>query len=393
MAAGLMILILSMRYAEPVPLLTICSMDPVRRDVVAAGLLCDLPGAVVVQHDVNPDPDAAWVLRRTVYDLTGVIEHEYRDLEHRCLSCALREDVLPVLRRLGAGRRVERRPGARPSAVVLALPVTAVALPVVRAVQSLGPGAEVTPGAVLATIDPATFEGDLFGDDLLADRGLELAADDRRAVGEALAHQVEYADVVVTIPDEDQAPETRSVPDVPGRVAALLTHLNPSQVPPQALHDVRPHDLVRVRRPLDDARGDLRHAAPAITGDGPCGVWTVDLHSWRPLHPDRLHEGIEALAGGRFRGRGHFWLPTRPRTLALWDGAGGQLSIGPAGDWAGARPRSRLVVTGSGPDADLLEQAFERALLTDAELARGLDWWAGREDGFSPWLDDHRDAA
>jgi G3E family GTPase len=119
----------------------------------------------------------------------------------------------------------------------------------------------------------------------------------------------------------------------------------------------------------------------------------VDLDSWRPLHPDRLHESIEALASGPLRGRGRFWLPTRPDTLAVWDGAGGQLSIGVAGGWIGVPRRSRLVVTGTAPDPGLLEQAFDRALVTDAELGRGIGWWAGRGDGFDPWLGERREVA
>jgi hypothetical protein len=31
--------------------------------------------------------------------------------------------------------------------------------------------------------------------------------------------------------------------------------------------------------------------------------------------------------------------------------------------------------------------------LTDAELCRGLGWWAGGADGFDPWLGERREAA
>lgn len=363
----------------PIPVLTVCSLDPVLRDVTAAALLCDLPGAVALQHDLHADPAAGWALRRTIHDLDGVIEREFVHLDHPCLACALREDVLPTLRRLTAPDRTRRRP----SAVVLALPVTAEALPVVRAVQSLGESAGAVAAAVLTTVDAATLEPDLFGDDLLAERGLELSADDRRAVGEVLAHQVEYADVLVTVDDDGPPP----------RAAALLAHLAPPATRVETLHALHPGALLDVRRPVVDDRGDLCRAAPVVTGHDAHGFWTVDLDTWRPLHPDRLHESIEALAWGPLRGRGRFWLPTRPDTLAAWDGAGWQLSIGAVGTWRAAPRRTRLVVTGSDHDADLVCEAFDRALLTDAELARGLDWWAGRKDGFGPWLGDDREAA
>ena len=39
----------------PVPVLTVTSLDPVLRDATASGLLCDLPGSVVLRHDLTPD--------------------------------------------------------------------------------------------------------------------------------------------------------------------------------------------------------------------------------------------------------------------------------------------------------------------------------------------------
>jgi hypothetical protein len=113
-----------------VPVLTVSSVDPVLRASACAGLLFDLPGAVVVQHDLEPvDDEGASLLRRTVFDTAGTRERAEVRLEHGCLSGALREDVLPTLLRLAAGR---------PAALVLTLPVTAEPLPVVRALIESG---------------------------------------------------------------------------------------------------------------------------------------------------------------------------------------------------------------------------------------------------------------
>jgi G3E family GTPase len=115
------------------------------------------------------------------------------------------------------------------------------------------------------------------------------------------------------------------------------------------------------------------------------GVWTLDLRSWRPLHPERLRHRIGDLGGGARRSRGRFWLPTRPSTTCCWDGAGGQLSIGSVGPWLGNQPSTRLVVTGI-DDPSRVEAAFDEVLLSDAELAKGLSRWQGTDDGFDPWL-------
>jgi G3E family GTPase len=123
------------------------------------------------------------LLHRAVYDREGMREQETLDLDHGCLSCALREDIIPSLRRLVSDRV---RP---PTVLILALPATAEALPLVRALQPLdGPpavsGASVA--AVLTAVDMSTFAADLLGDDLLAERALHTSDEDRRSVGETL---------------------------------------------------------------------------------------------------------------------------------------------------------------------------------------------------------------
>ncbi|NHC14791.1 CobW family GTP-binding protein [Motilibacter deserti] len=348
------------------------AIDPVLRGVAAGDLLCDLPGALVVQHDLLPAG-----LRRVVYGSDGVREDVLVPLEHACLSCALREDVLPTVRRTLAGG------GAAP-AVVLALPATAEPLPVVQALVR----ARVRVGPLVTVLDGASVVDDLLGDDLLSERGIGLTVDDARSVGEALAHQLELADVVL-LPGP-----------APAQATAVLEHLAPEGARHVALHSgglagatlVEDARTRRARREELLRRGDPRCLGSRSTDDR-AGVWTLDLRSWRPFHPARLLEEIEALGAGPMRGRGCFWLPTRPDVVVAWDGAGGQLSIGGVGSWGSpaypghvAERETRLLVTGVDHDPAVLRRAFDSALMTDAELATGLDRWAGRPDGFDAWL-------
>lgn len=127
-------------------------------------------------------------------------------------------------------------------------------------------------------------------------------------------------------------------------------------------------------------------------------VWTLDLRSDRPFHPGRLLESIERIGGGPRRSRGSFWLPSRPADVCVWDGAGGQLSIGTAAPWGTDTPLTRIVVHGlaSGPLAsspDDVQEAFEHCLLSDAELADRGPYWEVASDGLEPWLGDVRRAA
>lgn len=338
---------------QPLPLTLLVSIDEVLRQAAASVLLCDEPCSVVVRHDVDP---ATGALHRRVYDVDGVVEDTVVSLDHPCLTCALREDIVPTLARLAGSGRWRR--------LVLALPVAAEPAPVLEvlrtAVVSGRPLVElVASGTVVSVVDLSTVVDDLFGDDLLAERGLALAAADRRAVGEALARQLEHADTIACRPAVS-----------PSSVAApLVWHLAPDTASLTDLYSTQ---------------------GLAVANDG--RVWTMVLESWRPLHPARLQDRLAALATGRFRGRGRFWLPGRQGAVCAWDGVGGQLSIGTVGRWSD-KPVTRLTFTGIDDDCARLRAVFGEALMTDSELARGLASWAGRDDGFSPWLGEIDQAA
>lgn len=343
-----------------VPVVTISSIDGVLRDSAAAGLLWDLPGAVVLTHELRVEQGT---LRRVVSDVTGIIEDVTLELDHACMSCAVREDLVPTLIRLAQ---------LRPEAILVALPVTGDPMPAMYAVDNEVPRARLA--ASLTVLDGDAMEEDLFGDDLLADRHLELAPADRRSVGEALARQVECADVIA------------SAAQLPERSRALLDHLVGDGPVRDLVHVLRGKTLVGQRRGRNNLRrGDLRTVA--ATGALPeCGVWTLDLSSWKPLHPTRLLDQIERLGDGPLRGRGYFWLPSRREVMCAWDGAGGQLSVGELGAWGKTKARTRLVITGTTRDPAEIERAFAKALMTDAELARGLETWNDRDDGWDFWL-------
>ncbi|WP_152190651.1 GTP-binding protein [Georgenia satyanarayanai] len=337
-----------------VPVITLCTTDEVLRGSAAGALLCDIPGAVVLQHDIDVHTGA---LRRVVYDASGVRSDTERRLDHACASCATREDILPTLEELVA---------QRPAAVVLALPTAIEAVPVLHALRTV-PGA--VPAGVATVVDLDALLDDLASGDRLGDRGLGAAPEDDRTIGEVVVGQLETADVVLVSGDGDE------------RAQALVAHLvGPDRLAPWY---AVPTDRLLDARP-DPRRGDL--LAVSATGAEPAeDVWTVDLSSWRPVHPERLMERAEELGGAAVRSKGHFWVASRPRLACAWDGAVGDVSIGRIGTWDG-EPRTHLVVTGVGGEPRRVVDAFQEVLLTDVELAGGLGSWAGEGDGLDPWL-------
>ncbi len=366
------------------------SIDAVLRDITTFTTLSEVPRVVVVRHELSEE-DGEGRMRRVVSDATGVVEDVSTRLEHACLSCALREDLMPTLLRLAGSGRWDH--------ALLALPIGGEPLPVVRSlVGGTVAGRPVAErlrlNGVVAVTGAETLLDDLFGDDLLADRGLQHSVDDRRAVAEVLAHQLEQADLVLVEGLAEHPSVSGPVADsVP--VRTLLAHLvaRPALVGPGP-HDVRGRDLLDLRTDTRRAaaRADPLAVAPTGAADAD-GVWTLDLCTWRPLHPQRLQHEIEAMAPVASRSRGRFWLPGRPAAIGAWDGGGGQLSVGEVGHWGDLERSTRLVVTGLGDDLrSQVADSFDRVVLTDAELAKGRQWWLSRDDGFDQWMGE-RDAA
>ena len=313
-----------MRARVPAILVSGVAEEPMAAVTIA--LQWDLPSAVVVRHEVDPERE---VLTRTVSDVTGVLEEVEIDVDHACVSCAIRNDVVPTLERLAATGRW--------GAIIAHLPITADPVQVCRAVAIVGDGApHLRISATVVALDGDTLVDDLLGEDRLLDRGLPVRADDDAGVAETASAMVEYADVVVSVGEADAA--GRELLEALGRPGAQVADGTGELDSPALLAGVHRHrnseDWVAVvrRDPLPRAKG--------------AQAWVLDFRSERPFHPDRLQETIAVLGGGPRRSRGCFWLPSRPTQVCQWDGAGGMLSIGPCDHWDERGPLTRIVVVG-----------------------------------------------
>ncbi len=348
------------------PVLLVAGVDEHAMLATCLSLQLGLPSAVTVRHTIDARRQ---VLIRVVSDVTGVLEREEIHLAHTCVTCAIREDVVPTLERLASAGTW--------GCVVACLPVGAEPCQVCR-VLAWDPrrAPHVAVAGVVAALAGSTLVTDLLGGDLLDERGLASSEDDRRGVAEVAAAMVEYADVVCL----DAEPEREGL----DLVAALARPDVPVVTGPSLL-DARSLALGVHRHAEAEAWvAEVRRGAlPPLPSSA---VWRLDLRSGRPFHPLRLHDEIAALGGGRRRSRGCFWLPTRPGTVCVWDGAGGQASVGASRPWGTETPLTRLTVLGLDDDREEVAEAFARCLLTDRELsARGTAWdevW----DGLEPWL-------
>lgn len=355
----------------PLVLMTGVAVEAMEAATIA--LQWDLPDAVVVRHRIDV---AAGLLRRTVSDVTGVVERADVDVAHACVSCAIREDIIPTLERLSAQGRW--------GCVVAHLPVAAEATQICRvAAHDSDRLRGLRVAAVVCAIDGPRTVDDLLGDELVCERGVHTSDDDRRGVGEVCAAMVEYADVVTVVGDagiaEQELLRSLARPDAP--VLAGDAALDPAGL----LAGL--HEPSATESWVTPAR---RKPLPALDSEH---VWRLELASDRPFHPGRLYENVEHLGGGPRRSRGCFWLPTRPNSMCVWDGAGGQLSIGAQGRWGRRRPLTRIVVTGMDDGRAEIETVFRHCLLSETEHTIRGSYWEVMDDGFEAWLGDIRSTA
>ncbi|MFD8986051.1 GTP-binding protein, partial [Streptomyces sp. NPDC059564] len=171
------------------PVLIVGGLHADARRAVVEGLLTSVPGSVALHHDLSTAA-ATGTVRRTVRDGAGPIGSGEAPLVGGCACCALREDLVPELRRLasdGAARLavVELWDSVEPRAMA-------------EVITAHG-GDHLELSNVVTAVDPALVLPYLANGDDLAEAGLAAAATDRRTVGDTWARQLEYAAVLALV--------------------------------------------------------------------------------------------------------------------------------------------------------------------------------------------------
>ncbi|MEU2893248.1 CobW family GTP-binding protein [Streptomyces albidoflavus] len=377
------------------PVAIVAGLHADARRAAVEELLRTVEGSVVLHHDLSTA--VTGTVRRTVRDRSGERGVGDTPLVNDCACCALREDLVPELRRLaGDGRTrlavVELWDSVEPQAMA-------------EVVAAHG-GEELTVTAVMTAIDPALILPCLGNGDDLAESGLAAARTDQRTVADTWARQLEYAPVLAVAESEDADDEDR----------ALLAQLHPTahHVP------IASDELARVAFAGFDpeAASVAQHPACALLPQeaDEAGVATAVWHRDRPFHPGRLFAALEDLACAAARSRGRFWLADRPDTLLVWDCAGGALCVEEAGPWLAALPDAawemvppvrraaaaldwhpahgdrcqHLVFTSPGLDSDGLVRLLDSCLLTEEEFRAGRDLLRELPDPFARFLDPAR---
>lgn len=392
------------------PVVIVGGLHADARRAAVARLLADVPGSVVLHHDLATA--AAGTVVRTIRDASGILDAGEAPLVNDCACCALREDLVPELERLrDAG-------GTRLAVVELWDSVEP------KAMAEVVTAGGLTVTGVITAVDPALVLPYLANGDDLADGGLAAATTDQRTVADTFARQLEYAPVLAIADSPEADDEDRE----------LLAQLHPTarqvlvgqEVPADPADDGLTVPTPR-RSPLSplaqaalagfdvEAAAAAQHPACALlpAEADAHGVSTLVWSGRRPFHPERLYAALEDLTCAAARSRGRFWLADKPDTLFHWDAAGGALCVESAGPWLASLPDAawemvppvrraaaaldwhpehgdrcqHLVFTSPGLDRDGLERLLESCLLTDAEYAAGRDAWQRLPHAFDTLLE------
>ncbi|MGN5238844.1 MULTISPECIES: ribosome hibernation factor-recruiting GTPase MRF [unclassified Rhodococcus (in: high G+C Gram-positive bacteria)] len=360
-------------------------------------------GTIVVHHDLAHVGDG--IVHRTV-TTPGDRRHEALELAHACVSCTLREDLLPLLRRLHRRSDVDRivlhlDPQLEPEALCWAIEHVIIA-DVVGQID--GPASrDVRIEGVVTCVDAASWMTDATGDEDIA-----TTPDDERTVAQVVVGQVEFADALVVRPGADGWAQAR--------LHAVLARLAPDA--PIVWSNSPDVEALLRRIPAGARRGEISDAhSPLLRGQPPldedCGIRLLEFGAQRPFHPQRLHEAIDVLLDGVVRTRGRAWVATQPDTALIIESAGCGLRVAHGGPWlASMTPEqqqrvpdarramaalrwsdtygdrdSSLVVLVHDADPDTVLGALRDALLTDDEFVHP-ELWPTWDDPFGHYHQD-----
>lgn len=370
------------------PVVLVAGLHAGARAAAVDRLLHRHPGAIAIHHDLHAAASAGRV-QRVVRDELAILDSEELPLVRGCVSCTLREDLIPELtRRAGTAPLLiaDLWDSVEPRLVAEAVAAEAEASGAIRLT------------AVLTALDAEHTPVDICRGDSLAECGRQASATDGRYLAEVLARQIEYATGLTIHGGEEDTELT----------AAVLGHLAP-YTPIVTGPDVSGPALC-----VQELGERVDPATAQLPGDAQTdAIVTVVWHRLRPLHPGRLFDAMDEIVTGSVRSRGRFWLANRPHRMLAWDAVAGLVSVEDSGPWLAALPEAawdvtpparraaaalnwdpvigdrvqHLVFTGPDLDRRRIHELLDSCLITPEDTMPGAAEWDRFPDPFAPILD------
>ncbi|AIG03855.1 putative cobalamine biosynthesis-like protein [Pseudomonas fluorescens] len=339
-------------------------------------------------------------------------EEKLVEMSNGCICCTLREDLLVEVGKLARDGRFD----------YLLIESTGISepLPVAETFtfrdengQSLADVARLD--TMVTVVDGMNFLLDYQAAESLASRGETLGEEDERSITDLLIEQIEFADVILISKIDLIGSHERE------ELMAILERLNAqARIIPMVMGEVPLAEI------LNTGRFDFERAAQApgwlqelrgehVPETQEYGIASTAYRARRPFHPQRFFDFIDRpwSNGKLLRSKGFFWLASKHRDAGSWSQAGGLMRHGFAGRWwrfvpKGQWPedpesvaaimgnwqlstgdcRQELVFIGQNIDFAQLRAELDACLLTDDEMALGVEGWRLLVDPFGPWYEE-----
>ncbi|GIH64552.1 CobW family GTP-binding protein [Microbispora siamensis] len=373
----------------PTPVVLVAGLYGDARAALVDRLLRTRPGAVAIHHDLTAVVTDR--VERVIRDGSGVLDRTEVRLAHGCVTCTVREDLLPQL----------VRHARTASLLIVDLWDSVEPRPVAEALGHEDAADLLALTGVLTALDAGLMPVDICRGERLAETGQRAAAGDQRYLAEVLARQVEYATGLFLDGGDEEDMEL---------TAAVLGHLAPhTPIFSTSLPEVTGPALC-----VHELGERVDPATAQLPGDAQTGeITTVVWRRLRPLHPGRLFDAVDELVTGSVRSRGRFWLANRHGRMLAWDAVAGVVSIEDAGPWLAALPEAawdlasparraaaaldwnpvtgdriqHLVFTGPDLDRERVCALLDSCLLTERDALPGSAEWAAYSDPFADFID------
>ena len=336
-------------------------------------------------------------------------EEKLVEMSNGCICCTLREDLLDEVSKLAREGRFD----------YLLIESTGISepLPVAETFtfrdeqgQSLADLARLD--TLVTVVDGVNFLPDFQAAQTLASRGETLGEEDERSITDLLIEQIEFADVLlISKIDLISRAEREELTAILRRLntRAKIVPMSMGAVPLEAILNTGLFDFERAAESpgwLKELRGEHLPETEEY------GIASSAYRARRPFHPQRFFDFLsrEWSNGRLLRSKGFFWLASKYQEAGSWSQAGGLMRHGLAGRWWRFVPKSQwpqdedelkgiirqwdkasgdcrqeLVFIGQHIDFDRLHAELDACLLSDAEMAAGVETWLQLPDPFGPW--------
>ncbi|MFD1388396.1 GTP-binding protein [Oceanobacillus oncorhynchi subsp. oncorhynchi] len=321
-------------------------------------------------------------------------EENMVEMTNGCICCTLREDLIVELEKL-AELDIDYVL-IESSGVSEPIPV---AQSFVYADDELGIelNALFQLDTMVTVIDGHQFWKDYQSEDLLMDRGMEVAEDDERGIVDLLVDQIEFANVII-LNKTDQMTEE----DITS-LKSLLYKLNPDakfitavfgKVDPLQVFQTGQFDFEKAKHGAGWIK-ELNEEHIPETEE--YGISSFVYRSRKPFHPERFQGWLENWPKEILRAKGFFWLVTRNNVAGFLSQAGSMMTLEGAGRWlasyseaeqealkvqdpslfedwdeqAGDR-MTELVLIGSEMDKEGITASLDACLVTEEEAGQDI---------------------